>query len=115
MNAFEVPDLLKLLILELQVFTRCSSQESQYPAADLLHWLFGKFSCETVTLAEGLGVGGVTVTHPLHAIAVADLQLLLGPLEAAVLLVIGWGLEVDVDVVGGLGSRRHGCKAKHTN
>lgn len=53
------------------------------------------------------------VTHPVHAVAVADLQLLLGPLEAAVLLVIGGGLKVDVDVVGGLGSRRHGCKFKH--
>lgn len=61
------------------------------------------------------GGGGLEVAHPFHAIAVADLQLLLGPLEAAVLLVVGRGLEVDVDVVGGLGSRRHGCKSKHTN
>lgn len=45
-------------------------------------------------------------SHPLHATAVPDLQLLLGPLEAAVLLVIGRGLEVDVNVVGGLRSRQ---------
>lgn len=61
------------------------------------------------------GGSRVLVAHPLHAIAVADLQLLLGPLEAAVLLVVGGRLEVDVDVVGGLGSRRHGCESKHTN
>lgn len=45
-------------------------------------------------------------SHPLHATAVPDLQLLLGPLEATVLLVVGGGLEVDVNVVDGLGSRR---------
>lgn len=51
-----------------------------------------------------------TETHPLHAVAVPDLQLLLGPLEAAVLLVISRRLEVDIHVVGGLGSWGHGCK-----
>lgn len=45
-------------------------------------------------------------SHPLHATAVPDLQLLLGPLEATVLLVIGRGLEVDVNIVGGLRSRQ---------
>lgn len=45
-------------------------------------------------------------SHPLHATAVPDLQLLLGPLEATVLLIVGGGLEVDVNVVDGLGSRR---------
>lgn len=45
-------------------------------------------------------------SHPLHATAVPDLQLLLGPLEATVFLVVGGGLEVDVNVVDGLGSRR---------
>lgn len=57
----------------------------------------------------------VLVAHPVHAIAVADLQLLLGPLEAAVLLVVGGRLEVDVHVVGGLGRRRHCCESKHEN
>lgn len=57
----------------------------------------------------------VLVAHPLHAIAVADLQLLLGPLEAAVLLVVGGRLEVDVNIVGGLRSRRHGCESRHTS
>lgn len=53
------------------------------------------------------------VTHPLHAVAVPDLQLLLGPLEATVLLVIGRGLKVDVNIIGGLGSRRHGCRVRN--
>lgn len=63
----------------------------------------------------GVGSGGLGVAHPLHAVAVADLQLLLGPLEAAVLLVVGRGLEVDVDVVGGLRSRRHDCETHKTH
>lgn len=63
----------------------------------LLHW---------VDVVSGFHL----VTHPLHAVAVPDLQLLLGPLEAAVLLVVGRGLEVDVDVIGGLRSRGNGCK-----
>lgn len=50
------------------------------------------------------------VAHPLHAIAVPDLQLLLGPLEATVLLVVGRGLKVDVHIVGGLRGRGHGCE-----
>ena len=48
-------------------------------------------------------------THPLHAVTVADLQLLLGLLEAAVLLVVSGGLEVNVHVVGGLGRGGHHC------
>lgn len=42
-------------------------------------------------------------TYPLHAVPVAHLQLLLGSLEAGVLVLIGRGLEVHVHVVRGLG------------
>lgn len=44
---------------------------------------------------------------------VPALQLLLGPLETTVLLVIGWGLKVDVNIIGGLGSGQHNCKSKY--
>lgn len=49
-------------------------------------------------------------THPLHAVAVPDFQLLLGLLEATVLLVVSRSLKVDVHIVGGLRSRRQSCK-----
>lgn len=42
----------------------------------------------------------ILVAHPLHAVPVSDLQLLLGFLEAAVLLVVRRRLEVDVHIVG---------------
>lgn len=55
-----------------------------------------------------------TQPHPLHATAVPDLQLFLGSLEATVLLVVGRGLEVDVNIVGGLGSQQGDCQYLNT-
>jgi len=44
--------------------------------------------------------------HPVHAVVVSDLQLLLRLLEAGMFVVIGWGFKVDVHIVS-----RH-CKER---
>lgn len=108
----------KRLQLALQVLVRCSKIKArkfciwQYslinwywyiPYIYIVHW-----AVKIVFLSLFLGK-----THPLHAIAVPDLQLLLGPLEATVLLVIGRGLKVDVNIIGGLRGWRYGYKFKH--
>lgn len=70
------------------------------------------FCCSEVSPNSSQDALGLQGTHPLHAVPVSDLQLLLGSLEAAVLLVVGGSLEVDVHIVSGLRSRRHGCRNK---
>lgn len=42
-----------------------------------------------------------TKAYPVHPVAVADLQLLLGFLEACVLIVVCRRLEIHVDIIGG--------------
>lgn len=41
----------------------------------------------------------MTKAHPVHAVVVPDLQLLLRLLEAGMFVVISWGFKVDIHII----------------